>query len=462
MTISSVNGIPWASIASINGVPVGSMTSINGVAVPSGGTVPNAPTNLRLDGVFGDKVAQFTGVSGDYFSTPDSPAVSVTGDLELRAVISLNQQNSPRIASKQNLDRAWNWFLGSTGQQRLQLSSDGNPGPTAGATSGSLSLHEKVELRVVFNASAGSADFYRRYSDADGWIQETDGGEVMPNSIKDTTDIVELGSILDGTTSLLDGDIHRFQMWDGHADSGGTLVAEFNSTQSPTYGTGASWDSWNTGETWTGQGDARLSAVNTLVVDSFTDVNGTLVSAHTPDVDVEGAGWSIVAGSDWTIESDELQQADPTLSAGAYVIIDPGSIDFSIELYNRTSVGKGRNVGLYANTDSAFTEYTAVQVLNDAGNNELKVRERISGSGGVDRAVATIPNDQEQNIQFVRSEGVLTGVVNGVSASYSPAGTTLNLTELMLYRYKATVGSDTDTTLWFDDLKVTSITDLPL
>lgn len=49
---------------------------------------------------------------------------------------------------------------------------------------------------------------------------------------------------------------------------------------------------------------ADLSDRAPLVYDTFTDSNGTLLAAHTPDTDVSGAGWTNTDGFDWDIQSN--------------------------------------------------------------------------------------------------------------------------------------------------------------
>jgi hypothetical protein len=97
-------------------------------------------------------------------------------------------------------------------------------------------------------------------------------------SIHVNTADVTVGGTMDDIWRLR-GYVHSAKVWDG-AYGTGTLVADFNPDQAPDYGTGQSWDSVNTGETWTGQGSASIDAVNTLVHDTFTDADGTLLTDH--------------------------------------------------------------------------------------------------------------------------------------------------------------------------------------
>jgi len=64
-----------------------------------------------------------------------------------------------------------------------------------------------------------------------------------------------------------------------------------------------------------------------LVYDTFTDVNGTALNAHTPDKDSVGGGWSYDAGTAFTINANQLD-VGPEVPCRA--IIDAGQADIKI------------------------------------------------------------------------------------------------------------------------------------
>lgn len=60
------------------------------------------------------------------------------------------------------------------------------------------------------------------------------------------------------------------------------------------------------------------------VLDRFTDTDAVLIQNHTPDIDVEGGGWSVISGLGLEILSNRL--FIPSLT-DASAVIDPGIAD---------------------------------------------------------------------------------------------------------------------------------------
>ena len=60
------------------------------------------------------------------------------------------------------------------------------------------------------------------------------------------------------------------------------------------------------------------------VLDRFTDTDGVLIQNHTPDIDVEGGGWSVIHGVSLEILSNQLFVPGATDYSAA---IDPGIAD---------------------------------------------------------------------------------------------------------------------------------------
>jgi len=97
-------------------------------AVTSQGQITALP-NSRLTGA---NFAQCLGASGDYFSTPDSAAVSVTGDIDIRAKVSMADwtpaTESTIVCKWESTGNEYSFaFVVTTGGNlRLYLSDDGS------------------------------------------------------------------------------------------------------------------------------------------------------------------------------------------------------------------------------------------------------------------------------------------------------------------------------------------------
>ena len=69
------------------------------------------------------------GLAGNAVSTPDTPAVSVTGDIDLRCELALDAWISVStevvIAKEANADMSWRWQITTLGAAQLVFSDDG-------------------------------------------------------------------------------------------------------------------------------------------------------------------------------------------------------------------------------------------------------------------------------------------------------------------------------------------------
>lgn len=74
-------------------------------------------------------------------------------------------------------------------------------------------------------------------------------------------------------------------------------------------------------------GNGAVAAAGPLVQDTFTGTNGTLLAAHSPDVDTVGGGWLNTKGNQFDIISN---QAKLTVSAVSVQAIDCGVADYTM------------------------------------------------------------------------------------------------------------------------------------
>lgn len=67
-----------------------------------------------------------------------------------------------------------------------------------------------------------------------------------------------------------------------------------------------------------------------FVRDEFNGTVGTLLTAHTPDVDVEGGGWSVLQGPGAAFTLDGSGAVVVASNSNSLAVIDPGASDFKI------------------------------------------------------------------------------------------------------------------------------------
>lgn len=198
------------------------------------------------------------GAVGDYFSTPDSVAASITGSIDIRVRLNADTWN---LVADQTLISKWN----SSQSYMLRLE-DGNrlrlwiyDGTTQNSSiSSSLSISTGTHwVRAKWNVSTGVVTFEKSdsaeedSSDIDSWT-EISTGSIAVASILDGGDAVEIGSRSGGGTEMFTGKIYRAQIYNG---IDGTLAVDFDARS---YTKGTSFVSNMTGETWTINGASTI------------------------------------------------------------------------------------------------------------------------------------------------------------------------------------------------------------
>lgn len=235
------------------------------------------------------KFAQLPAVSGSYFSTPDSAAASVTGDIDLRAYIQGNLRPTAiaGLVSKQAsaAARSYRLTLDTNGTLVLYWSEDGSTSlsktSTAAVANVTTALWVRATLDVDNGASGNTVTFY---TSTDGTSWTPLGSAVVTagvTSIYDGTQAVEVGASFIGTQQLWDGYVYRAQVYNGIA---GSLVVDFNPN---TWNSGNTWTS-ATGEVWTRNGNALLSPE--VKISSVTSATHTLTKTGGGTVDVGRRG----------------------------------------------------------------------------------------------------------------------------------------------------------------------------
>jgi len=196
-----------------------------------------------------------SGSAGAYFSTPDSVAASITGDIDVRCRVALTDWTplNPMTFVSKTINAgnyAWDFYIDSGGTQiNFRISVDGTAlsvasKPFAGPTDGSIKW-----LRATRVASSGVVTFYQS-DDGITWSQISTTGSTTAGAMFDGTDPLRVGQ---GAASPAAGIVYRALIYNGIA---GTLVVDFNPNS---YRVGTTWTS-ATAEVWTINGTASVAS----------------------------------------------------------------------------------------------------------------------------------------------------------------------------------------------------------
>lgn len=231
-----------------------------------GGDGGNQPPGLRLPGG-----------SGNYASTPHSATIALTGDLDVRALISSNDWASGTqvgLVGKWTLtgnQRSWLFARGVDGHLQLYTSTNGSGSVLTSSDDvvpvGSGPLLVRATLDADNGAAGRTITFYTATASATG-IQTGPWTTLGPTKVVATAITLfnatgaplEIGSWDTGTSNNLTGIAHQVQLYSGIA---GTLVADPDLTAQPT-DTVSFVDS--TGLTWTRFGTSRIINETTVGV----------------------------------------------------------------------------------------------------------------------------------------------------------------------------------------------------
>jgi hypothetical protein len=209
--------------------------------------------------LFNGFARSFTGVN-NYFSTPDSVANSIVGDIDIDAKILPDlgswTATSPVILSKDNGSTQRDYTLAmQAGLIRFFYSTDGVTPKVADSTvnvSTRFTNGTPAWVRATLVVATGTVTFYTSF---DGVTYTQLGATVATaaGAIFDGTVLLSVGG-LNGTASN-NIDVYRARIYNGLRQSAGTLAVDFYPAL--TYTTGPTFTGI-TGEVWTPTGTASL------------------------------------------------------------------------------------------------------------------------------------------------------------------------------------------------------------
>lgn len=205
-------------------------------------------------------VALLTGTAGDYFSTPDSAAASITGDIDFRINFSIMDSTSiiqgliHKWAAVGNL--SYSMEIDTTGTPRVFISVDGTATILYAATvDPPFADGTRYHLRFTRVSSTGLGKFYTSINGTT-WTQLGDDISTTSGAIFDSNSAVHVGIHGNGIANPLTGRVYRVQIFNG---IDGTLAVDFDPSKATVNTATFVTD---TGETWTAQGDAFVNATD--------------------------------------------------------------------------------------------------------------------------------------------------------------------------------------------------------
>ncbi|MFF1321432.1 hypothetical protein ACFVZZ_18700 [Streptomyces chartreusis] len=223
-------------------------------------------TGFRWGYKVGSPWAQMPGTAGSRLSTPDSAALAVTGDLDLRVDLAMESwETQCEVAGRYvstGDNRSWGLLVGGTGQLSFMWSPDG----TIAARIVEFSTipivaynGQRLALRVTLDVNNGSGGYELRFytgrtvNDEEWHLLGSPITGGSTTSVFDGTAGIELGDLASLTDPGMTGNLYAFQLRNGI--NGTPVVNMAVATGSP----GGTSFTGRTGETWTVQGAVTLT-----------------------------------------------------------------------------------------------------------------------------------------------------------------------------------------------------------
>lgn len=213
------------------------------------------------------KYGALPGSVGNGFSTPDSAAVSITGDIDIRVKVAMNDWTPagfPQLVNKSpgGGNYSYQFDIVSDGSLRFVWSTDGTSIVSTASTlpTGFVdgSTHwVRATLDVNYDGAGSPSIFLVQfYTSEDGTTWTQLGANITgagSTSIFNSAGALEVGAAQSAIANNLAGRIHYAEIRNG---IDGTVVAEFDPSD---WSSGTTWVS-DTGETWTVNSSGSPSA----------------------------------------------------------------------------------------------------------------------------------------------------------------------------------------------------------
>lgn len=202
------------------------------------------------------------GSAGNYCSTPDHADFDITGDIDIRARVLLNDWTpgaASAIAAKYGNagNRTFRFQVSTAGKLQLIVSPDGTALTTVESSLATgISDGAAAWVRVTWRASDGRVQFFTHADQHDppsagAYSQLGTDQTAAIGTLKNSSAVFEVGSIAAGSSLVMTGKLYYIQVYNG---IDGTLAAgpDFGGT------TGGSTYTDPQGHVWTKQGTASF------------------------------------------------------------------------------------------------------------------------------------------------------------------------------------------------------------
>jgi hypothetical protein len=171
------------------------------------------------------------GIASNYASAPDSAALDITGDIDLRVKVALDDwtpaANTTLIAKYTTTgnQRSYRIYIGTAGQIVLQISTDGaTPITLTNNTATGVSDGSTKWIRATRVASTGLCQFFTS-DDGTTWTQLGSDVSGTSGNLFSGTAVMEVGSSTAGASEPARGKFFRAQVLNG---INGTVVFDAN------------------------------------------------------------------------------------------------------------------------------------------------------------------------------------------------------------------------------------------
>ena len=158
-------------------------------------------------------------------------------------------------------------------------------------------------------------------------------------------------------------------------------------------------------------------STTTYVKDTFTDTDGTLLTAHTPDIDVLGSGW--VDAAQGFMRVDGVNKCESQFNGGL-AQIDPNVSDYTYTVDYETTTTTGATGEVHFRFTDASNTWV-VRLYDLSGSQLMSLIEITAGAPTTrDSGVPVIAINTQYEIKIVTSGNSITVTFDGgTGLSYS-------------------------------------------
>ncbi len=330
------------------------------------------------------------GANGNYASTPDSAALSITGDIDIRVWVAMNDWTpaaNTMLLSKWEGTASSNRsyalrVVAATGVLSFVVSVDGSASVTATSTAApTITDLSALWIRVTRASASGDVIFYTS-QDGSAWTQLGATVSTAASAIFDSNTVLLLGGINPSAMGeLLSGRIYRAQIYNG---INGTLVFDADFSLAAKL---ASSFVCSTGQTvtinTTGDLGARISGARDLVQMTVAKQPVLTVSATGNFLTFDGSNDYLKAASFALVQPETVYFVGKQVTWGASEWIYDGNVANVMSVYEVTStprIQQHAGTGGNANDGWATNTLAVITGVYNGASSGLRVNRGTASS----------------------------------------------------------------------------------